>query len=492
MNVVLVIFDSLRKDCIGLYGAPPWGPVRTPHLDALAAEALVFDRAYPESLATLPTRRAIYTGRRVYPFVGADFRLKGDFVGAPGWGPIPEDQDTLAEMFSGAGWRTGLIADVYHMFKPSKNYWRGFGQWSFLRGQEIDPYRSGPEPTQAELEHWLPKELRPDRADPMRGGEYFKDRANVEAARRADQKVRFLRQCLKNMHDRTTEEDYFNARVFIEAVRWLEQNRDADHFFLTVESFDPHEPWFVPEHYRRLYDDSDGPQQVLSGYADVSDLPPELLRRTQANYSGLVTMCDRWFGYLREALGQMGMLEETLLIVTSDHGHSIGDRRYLGKRGYPSDPAVFDVPLLVRHPEGKGAGQRSGAIVQHHDLSAEILRFTGLDPPEPIDGRPFFEEALAGAQVRDHATTGWGAGITVVSERWWLNCKVDGTGALLYDLAADPACQANVADEHPQRVQELFQVAVDDAGGSFPEYLLKMARNQKDAPGCSALAARPV
>jgi len=239
MNVVLVMFDSLRKDCVGLYGTPPWGEVKTPHLDALAKEAVVYDRVYPESLPTLPTRRAVYTGQRVYPFFNADFRLKGDFVGAPGWGPIPEDQATLAEMFREAGYRTGLIADVYHMFKPSKNYWRGFDQWMFLRGQEKDPYRSGPEPTQEEIDYWLPKELQ------------------------TEPKVAFIRQCLKNMHDRTKEEDYFNARVFIEAARWLEQNRDADRFFLTVESFDPHEPWFVPEHYRRMYDRRDASDRHL-------------------------------------------------------------------------------------------------------------------------------------------------------------------------------------------------------------------------------------
>ena len=144
-NVVLVIFDSLRKDCVGAYGSPPWGTVKTPHLDALASESMLFSRVYPESLPTLPTRRAVYTGRNVYPFHNADFRLKGDFVGAPGWGPIPEDQDTLAEMLRESGYRTGLIADVYHMFKASKNFSRGFDQWMFLRGQEGDPQRSGPE-----------------------------------------------------------------------------------------------------------------------------------------------------------------------------------------------------------------------------------------------------------------------------------------------------------------------------------------------------------
>ncbi|MFO7956988.1 MAG: sulfatase [Candidatus Brocadiia bacterium] len=467
MNVVLVMFDSLRKDCIGTYGEAPWGPVHTPHLDALAEEAMVFDRVYPESLPTLPTRRAVYTGRRVYPFFNGDFRLKGDFVGAPGWGPIPEDQDTLAELFRDAGYRTGLIADVYHMFKPSKNFWRGFDQWMFLRGQELDPYRSGPEISQEEIDHWLPAEMQ------------------------SAGKVNFIRQCLKNMHDRTKEEDYFNARVFIEAVRWLEQNRDADNLFLTVESFDPHEPWFVPAYYRRMYDDSGGPEQVVSGYADTSELPRDLLRRTQANYSGLVTMCDRWFGYFREALEKLGLLDDTLLLVTSDHGHSIGDKTYLGKRGYPSDPSVYDIPLFVRHPEGKGAGRRSDAIVQHHDLSAEILRFAGVEPNQPLDGMPFLEEALAGEQVRDHATVGWGTGVTVITEGWYMNCKVDGSGPFLFDLSAEVPYETNVAEEHPELVRDLFETAVEDAGGEFPEFLMKMAREQKDAPGCSALAARP-
>ena len=53
-NVILVIFDSLRKDCVGVYGSPPWGKVKTPHLDALASESLVFTRTHPE---TLPTAR---------------------------------------------------------------------------------------------------------------------------------------------------------------------------------------------------------------------------------------------------------------------------------------------------------------------------------------------------------------------------------------------------------------------------------------------------
>ena len=467
MNIVLVVYDSLRKDCIGSYGSPPWWEVKTPHFDALAEESMVMTHMYPESLPTLPTRRALYTGKRVYPYFGADFHLKGDFAGAPGWGPIPEEDDTLAELLSDDGYRTGLICDVYHMFKPSKNFARGFNQWMFLRGQEHDPYRSGPLPTQAEIDYWLPKEMQKPK------------------------KVSTMRQFLMNMYGRSREEDYFNARVLMEASRWLEQNKDAEKFFLVVENFDPHHPWFVPEHYRRMYDDSDGPEQVMSGYSDTDDSRPELLRRTRANYTGLVTMCDRWFGHLYETMRALGMLENTLLILTTDHGHSIGDYGFTGKRGYPSAPEVYDVPLMIRHPEGIGAGNRSNTLIQHTDLGAQVLEFAGVEPKQPIDGRPFWKAAVADeGQVRDHVTTAWGPAITVIDHDWWLNCKIDGSGVLLRDLNAEKPFEGNAADDNPEVVRELFNKGVADAGGEFPSFIAKMAEKMPDAPGSRGLAMR--
>jgi len=467
VNIILMIFDSLRKDCVGAYGSPPWWKVHTPNFDAFAEQSLTMTRAYPESLPTLPTRRAVYTGQRVYPFHNADFRLKGDFVGAPGWGPIPEDQATLAEMLREAGYRTGLISDVYHMFKPSKNFWRGFDQWMFLRGQEIDPYRSGPQLTQAEIDYWLPKELQDERS------------------------VSFIRQCIMNIHDRTKEEDYFAPRVLKEAALWLEQNQDADKFFLTIESFDPHEPWLVPQHYREMYSQEEGHEQVKTGYSDVSDWDRKLLDRTRANYSGEVTMCDRWFGYLMESMRVLGLLDNTMVIFTSDHGHSIGDRNYMGKRGYPSAPEVYDIPLMIRFPKAEHAGKTSDMFVQHHDISALVLDAADVTPDTEIDGVSFVESALAGkAGPRDHVTVGWGSAVTVVTDKWWLNCKADGSGVLLHDLTKSDPWAMNVADENPDAVRELFAQAKDDAEGGFPDWIVDLATSQADAPGCSDLAAR--
>ncbi len=472
MNVILIIFDTLRKDCVGVYGSPPWGKVHTPQLDAFAEQSLIMTKAYPNVLPTLPARIALYTGQKVYPFEKGDIHLKGDFVGAPGWGPIPEGWPTLSETLQENGYRTALISDLHHMFKPSKNFWRGFDQWTFLRGQEADNARSGPRLTQEQMRHWLPKEI-------------------LESANFIGPIEDFVQQCIMNLYGRNNEEDYYVSRVFLEATRWLEQNQDAENFFLTIESFAPHEPWLVPEHYRKMYSTSEGVEQVISVYGDISSWDRSYLDRTLANYSGLVTMCDRWFGYFLETLRVLRLLEDTMVIVTSDHGHSLGEGDYLGKRGYPSRPEVYDVPLMIRFPGAEHAGKESDMVVQHADITASILEQLQVPSQIPVDGEPFLSAVRNGrAGSQRHVTVGWGSTPTVITDHWWFNCKVDGKGVLLYDLDRPDPFSDSVADDNREVIDQLYGLAVEDAGGSFPEWLIKLAESEADAPGCSLLAAR--
>lgn len=466
MNVVLVIFDSLRRDCVGCYSEnPPWGKVETPNFDKFAEESMIFDRVYPESLPTLPMRRAIYTGRNVYPFRNANFNLKGDFVGAFGWGPIPEDQDTISEVLQENGYRTCLISSVYHQFKPSKNFWRGFDQWDFVRGKERDMYRSGPEPSEEILKYYSPVER-------IKGSE-------------------LLKKVLMNTQDWKKEEDYPVAQIMIKAGRWLEENKDAKKFFLVLESFDPHEPFQVPDFYSKKYFKKEvNFDQILSLYGPTSDWPEDVLEKTQANYSGLVTMCDRWFGYLYEKLEKMGLLENTLVILTADHGHSIGDKNFMGKRGYPSSREVYDIPLLIRHPEGEGKGKRSDILINHTDITATIYNLSGIKLPFEIDGKSFWEKCFDGEEIRDHVTVAWGPAITIIDKKWYLNCLVDGKGPFLYDIEEDPNLEKNIADENKEVVDFLYSKAIEDAKGEIPDFVLEAAERQEVSPGCSPIAAR--
>lgn len=479
-NVVLVVLDTLRRDAVGSYRTPPpWDlpTIQTPNLDRFARGAIRFDRAFPETLPTLPARRALYTGQRVFPFVDGDFRLKGDFVGAPGWGPIPESQDTLAELFREHGYRTGLISDLYHEFKPSKNFSRGFHQWTFHRGQESDPCRSGPRPTLEQVQQYIAPSVMAMRSASDK-------RAGIDRSDAPDWAANLVR----NFFDRPTEADWSSAHVMRGAVDWLSQNSDArdrgEGVFLTVECFDPHEPWFVPAHYRRMYDDSTGPDNVLPPYAEM-DMPADLLRRTRANYAGLVTMVDHWFGSLLDALETGGWLDDTIVAVVGDHGHSLLERGYMGKRGYPGVPEVFTVPTFLRIP-GVGASVNDSWI-QHHDIAATLLDLAGITATTA--GR----SVAGGSTGRDHIVSGWGSGVVVATDEWWLSIKANGRGALLYPRAdvSDPAVQS-VAEQHPTVVRELFELALAEAGGQFPDYILAAADRNEDAPGCSPVAAVPL
>jgi arylsulfatase A-like enzyme len=466
MNVILIVLDSLRQDHVGAYGNE-W--IETPCLDAFASEAVLFTRGYPESLPTLPVRRALHTGLRTYPYRGHR-DLKGDFSGAPGWGPIPEEQDTLAEILGAIGYRSALITDCYHQFKPSKNFHRGFNEWIWVRGQEADPYRSGPAVSEKEIARHMVDSL--------------EDNPSL---------VRFLRIYLGNNAYRHTERDYYPARVFAEASRWLWDNQDAERIFVTVDSFDPHEPWDPPLYYRRLYDqDEDAIDVIQSLYGPwAGRFGPRELKRIQANYAGEVTMVDRWFGQFIDTLRTTGRLDDSLVAVISDHGHNIGhepgDKGLVSKQGHPMTHAVADLVLMVRHPAGEGAGTLYDGLLYNHDLTATLLSLTGVTPPQPLDGIDFWPHVLAGdASARPYVTVGWGPLVTVITDQWWYNANIWGEGELLYAVREDPDLERSLAGERPDVCQELLALAVADAGGSIPDDFARY----HDKPGCTPFEDR--
>ena len=201
MNVILVVLDSLRKDHVGAYGND-W--IQTPNLDALAKESLKFTRAYPESIPTIPARRAIHTGLRTWPFRNW-IPQKGETFFPAGWQRIPEDQTTLSETLKPEGYNTALITDTQHMFKASMNFQRGFDIFDYIRGQERDRYRS-----------------------PLRISEDVVDRYTVDGN---DDNMRAkVRQHLANTTYRKGEKDWFAPQVFTRAMDYLEFARESQPF----------------------------------------------------------------------------------------------------------------------------------------------------------------------------------------------------------------------------------------------------------------------
>jgi arylsulfatase A-like enzyme len=463
MNVVIIIVDSLQKYHVGAYGNR-W--IKTPNLDGLARQSCVFTNAYSESLPTLQARAAIHTGRRVYPFV-ENVSRKGDRSMVPGWGPIPEAWTTLAEILHEHGYITGLITDTYHEFKPGKNFHRGFDQFTFVRGQEDDAFTSGHALGERSIADFIVK-TGYDTGSTSRSLEKITvDRLKVHT------------DYFRNTAHRKSEEDYFAAQVFRQAAQWLYQNREAERFFLVVDSFDPHEPWDPPKYYRRLYDPRDDLKEdiILSTYSSASLLDERQLRRIKANYAGEVTMVDRWLGFFLSTLDYMDLSGDTLLLLLSDHGHHLGEKNLVGKFSYPLLPEVADLVCFLRFPGNANSGTHVNDFVYNIDFAPTILSYLGIESPSEMEGIDLLS-VIEGkvSERRRHVSVGWRGDVMVRTEKYWYAGRLDRSDELLFDLQTDPQFEHNLGREKREICQEMNERALRDAGGKIPEYVMKFPK----------------
>ncbi len=444
MNVILVILDSLRKDHIGVYGND-W--IRTPNLDALSRDSLRFTRAYPESIPTIPARRAIHTGLRTWPFRNW-IPQKGETFFPAGWQRIPEDQTTLSETLKPEGFNTALISDTQHMFKASMNFQRGFDIFDYIRGQERDRYRSPLRISQDQVDRYTV----PGNDDSMRAK---------------------VRQYLSNTSGRKSEEDYFAPKVFLRAAEYLEVARETQPFFLVVDSFDPHEPWDPPKKYVDLYDEGyRGGEPVVPNYSDDGWIEGRQLERMRALYAAEVTMTDRWLGNFLNRVSDLGLMDSTLLMVLSDHGIALAEHTATGKPFFALWPELTDVPFFIRHPGGKGAGQTSDYYASTHDVAPTVLGQLNIEPKQPMEGQDLSRILDGGdPEPRPHFTLGYNDYAWTRDDRYVMFSRNDGTDAKLYDLENDPDMKKDLAGQKPDLVKRMFEdYVLADAGGPLPQY----------------------
>lgn len=428
MNLIVICLDTFRADMIGPGGA--MSHVRTSHLDALARESVSFTRAFGEGQPTLQMRRAFFTGRRSFPW-RYNFDRRGHWHHAPGWHKIPPEQDTLAEVLLQHGYCTGMVADTYHMFKPTMNYTRGFCTYDFVRGQETDNWRGG-------TIDQIAAQLRAYTHEP------------IDSPR-----IMRLAQYLWNQRDRAHEEDYQCARVFRAAVRWLDDNAANAPFFLWIDSFDPHEPWDPP----RAYADALYPYEGIDLIYPSNDASAEEKERIMALYCGEVTFVDKWVGVFLEHLDALQLWEDTIVVLTSDHGTQLMDHGRFGKGAEEMHPFNTRIPLYIRHPDGPREATVD-AFVQSHDLMPTLLRLLDV-PYANVDGSDGWS-LVAGerAQLRDHVVIGWASFVTgnaggrasVRDDEWNYVATVHEAqpGPELYHLPTDPKEVRNVHDQHPE------------------------------------------
>jgi arylsulfatase A-like enzyme len=421
LNLIHIGVDTWGKHHLGHYGHTEY---KTPHVDGLLAKSAVFQDAYPQALPTIPARRVIYTGRQVFP--SEPIHQPDDQVKIRGWHQMYAEDVTLSEVLQASGYLTSIVSDLYHQFKPGKNFTRGFDCWNWIRGQESDHYRSGPR-KHIDLSRFM--------------------HPSQPAARPA--KPAGVYQYLINRQDWKSEDDWLAAQVFTAASKWLDENaRESQPFYLHIESFSPHEFWDPPEDWYRLYFKKDykGPRLIHPPLI-TKNMSPVEVEHAVALYQGLVSFTDDRIGKFLRKIEQLGLMRNTVIVFVADHGTMMGEQGQLHKGEQRLRAQVTQVPLAIYHPRENWGGRKIPGFVQHTDLMPAVLDLLGKEIPKRVTGQSL---ARLVSPNRDWIVTGWGEHASLRTPEWnYVTRWSEGPPfAELYHLKDDPLELTDVVQQH--------------------------------------------
>ena len=458
-NILLITTDQQRFDTCGFNGSRVG---RTPNLDRLAERSVVFDNAYIQNPVCIPSRACIQTGRYTHQH-GVRY-MESEIDTTPG---LPAWELTFMEYLQQAGYRTGATGKIHMM--PEKGFdWMEIvggkgGRWTHAQGLPI-----GPAPLGKQYAAWL-EARNPGGYERIyaqrRRPEYKRDWASIV-------------NCLPL-------EDYVETYILEKSIEFMGQESDQP-FFLWCGFCGPHGPHDPPASHAGLYPPEDLPLPATLEH-DLSDRPAHLrgsragemlardggaaFRRYMSYYFCLVTLIDEYVGKLVAMLEQRGLMGNTLILYTTDHGEMLGDFGKMGKGNF-YEP-VIRAPLVVTPPGGAGAPRHVGGLVEVMDLAPTILDYAGVARPEPMQaaslrwaldgGGRGHEAVLCEYTTNDRAVSG-----KCLRTRRYKYCLWNqADGGEFYDLQEDPQELRNLwhepgyRDERDHHAQMLLQRLTD-------------------------------
>lgn len=409
-NVLFIAIDDLRPE-IGCFGGTQ---AKTPNIDKLASKGVVFTRAYCQVPVCGASRASLMTG--ILPtrsrFVGFSAKAEQD---AP-------EATTLPEAFRNAGYTTLSHGKVFHHKTDTQNR-----SWSEPAWRPVDRmYGNDPE-TKKQV------------SDSRKRGRIFES---------------------PDVPDTAYADGQIAARTINELRRFKES---GDPFFIACGFYKPHLPFYAPKKYWNLYErdkieiannryrPKEAPKElagsnefrtyIFSGYDEETE---EFHRLMRHGYLACVSYVDKLTGDILAELENLGLADNTIVVLWGDHGWHLGEHDFWGKHN--TMHLSTRVPLIVRAP-GKKTGTTS-SIVETSDLFPTLCALAGIGTPKTVQGRDFsslLEDP--GKPFRESAYSRYINGDAIITSNFTLTQYNGGKSRMLYDLEKDPGENINVAEQ---------------------------------------------
>lgn len=352
-NIVFIVLDQWRGDCIGI--ADSAHPVMTPHMDQIAYEGMWYQRAYADCPICMPQRATMLTG-----YTGSQHGMPRNFLSGPRT-PIPVERSLPYRLAHEANYQTKAIGKMH--FYPERVRF-GFEHITLHPDDYIN---------------WL--------EDQGYGGLYRGHGLGGNEVYPA----------VSAVPERFTHTNW----TIDQSIQFLSQ-RDPDHpFFLWMIFEAPHSPFDPPQPYDRLYDDFEIPEAKIGDWvgteaesntliaqrlANKADrISPTILRRLRRHYYAQITHIDYQLGRFFGELKTKGLYDNTVIVITSDHGEHLGDHRLFAK--YTFLESAARIPIVVRYPqEIRVSKEDAQKPVLTADIPITLMALAGLELPDDTDG----------------------------------------------------------------------------------------------------------
>lgn len=367
MKAVMLMFDSLNRAMLSPYGCD-W--TETPNFQRLAQRCVKFNKCYAGSLPCMPARRELQTGR--YNFLHRS------------WGPIEPFDDSMPQILKNCGVYTHLISDHVHYWEDGgATYHHRYNSWEIVRGQEGDKWKC------------LPELLEPDNSlIQNKDGEYFYATGDLQ------------RHDAVNRKFESTEDKMALVQTVNHGLEFIDANHQCDKWFLQIECFDPHEPFYVPDKYLEFYnDDYQGKPYDWPPYHYVTE-DETTAKHLKNKYAALLTMCDTYLGKILDKFDELDLWKDTMLIVNTDHGYLLGEHGWWSKVVMPCYDEIVHTPLFIYDPRFECGGKEKDQIVQTIDIPATLLEFFNVPRPADMQGKPIRNIIEKDEAIRDYALFG--------------------------------------------------------------------------------------